>query len=83
MCMSHQLRKARNLLSWSLAQASVRSGLPASIIARAEVGDEAPDITLTQLARLQGVFEAAGVRIGRNGVVTLSLTQQTRGEERG
>ncbi|MDX7952166.1 helix-turn-helix transcriptional regulator [Lichenihabitans sp. Uapishka_5] len=74
MCMSHQLRKARDLLSWSLDQVSERTGLPASIIARAEIGEGTPDITLTQLARLQGVFEAAGVRIGYDGTVVLDRT---------
>ena len=69
MCMSHQLRAARELLSWSLDQASKQTGLPASIIARAEIGDGVPDITLTQLARLQGMYEAAGVQIGHDGTV--------------
>ena len=71
MCMSQQLRKARELLSWSLADASERTGLSASIIAHAETGDGAPDITLSQLAQLQGGLEAAGVRIGFDGTVEL------------
>lgn len=71
MCMSQQLRKARELLSWSLAEASERTGLPASIITRAEVGDGAPDITLVQLARVQGALEAAGIIIGIDGTVIL------------
>ena len=70
MPLSQQLRAARELLSWSLDQASQQSSLPASIIARAEMGDGAPDITLTQLARLQGTYEGAGVRIGYDGTVT-------------
>lgn len=70
MCMSHQLRAARELLSWSLDQASRQTNLPAAIIARAEIGDGAPDITLTQLALLQGAYKAAGVRIGHDGTVT-------------
>ena len=68
--LSQQLRKARKLLSWSLDQASEQASLPASIIARAEIGDGVPDITLTQLARLQGAYQAAGVRIGHDGTVT-------------
>lgn len=71
MCMSHQLRKARDLLSWSLDDASKRAGLPASIITRAEIGEGVPDITLTQLASLQGALEAAGIRIGYDGTVVL------------
>lgn len=69
MCLSPQLRKARRLLSWSIEQVSNQSSLPASVVERAEAGDGAPDITLTQLARLQGTYEAAGVRIGYDGRV--------------
>ncbi|MBE7158376.1 MAG: helix-turn-helix transcriptional regulator [Rhodospirillales bacterium] len=72
MCLSQQLRRARDLLSWSLAEVSEQSGLAASIVQRAETGDGPPDITLTQLARLQGAFEAAGVKIGYDGTVTLN-----------
>ena len=71
MPLSQQLRKARRLLSWSIDQASQEAGLPAAVITRAEAGDGAPDITLPQLARLKSALEAAGVKIGYDGTVTL------------
>ena len=69
MCLSPQLRKARRLLSWSVEHISDRASLPASVVECAEAGEGAPDITLTQLARLQGAYEAAGVRFGYDGTV--------------
>lgn len=69
MCLSPQLRKARRLLSWSVEHISDRASLPPGVVERAETGEGAPDITLTQLARLQGAYEAAGVRIGDDGHV--------------
>ncbi|MDX7953120.1 helix-turn-helix transcriptional regulator [Lichenihabitans sp. Uapishka_5] len=79
MPLSQQLRKARDLLSWSLAEASERTGLPSSIIARAEIGEGAPDITLVQLACLQGALEAAGVKIGYDGTVVLAREAPLQG----
>lgn len=71
MPLSQQLKRAREVLCWSLERTSERSGLAVAVIARAEVGEGAPDITLHELARLQETLETAGIRIGYDGTVTL------------
>ena len=63
MITGRQLREARKLLGWSVADT-------------AEVVDGTPSITLHQAALIQQAFERAGLRFGHNGAVLMAASVQ-------
>lgn len=56
-----QLRAARGLLNWSVAELADRTDLAINTIRRAEATNDVPSITVKNMQLLRATFEEAGV----------------------
>ena len=58
---SGQLRAARALLGWSMAELAGRASISARTVARCEIGEGVPQVTVRTIERIVGVLEATGI----------------------
>jgi transcriptional regulator with XRE-family HTH domain len=59
---SGQLRAARALLGWTMVELAGRAGISARTVARCEIGEGVPRVTVRTIERIVRVLEAAGVQ---------------------
>jgi transcriptional regulator with XRE-family HTH domain len=64
-----QIRAARGLLGWSVAEVAARAGVSARTVARCEIGQGMPQVTIRTLTRIRQAFVDAGIEfLNNNGV---------------
>jgi transcriptional regulator with XRE-family HTH domain len=77
---AEQIRAARALLGWSVAELSARSGVSVRTITRCELGEGVPQATTRTIQRLVRAFEAGGVEfIAENTMGGVGVRRRRRG----
>ena len=66
MITGRQIRVARELLNWTVADLARQARVTSTVVEHAEQAAGAPTITIAQALKIQSVLEEAGIRFNRN-----------------